>query len=88
MLAQERRMRILELLQEEGSARVSFLSETFKVSEPTVRQDLERLEQEGHIIREHGGAYLRSVSNQVRSLSLQHMENMDKKALVARKAVE
>lgn len=88
MLAQERRMRILELLQEEGSARVSFLSATFGVSEPTVRQDLERLEQDGHIIREHGGAYLRSVSTQVRSLSLQHTENMDRKGLIAKKAAE
>ena len=88
MLAQERRIKILELLQEEGSARVSYLSDAFGVSEPTVRQDLERLEQEGHIIREHGGAYLRSVSSQVRSLSLQHMENMDKKEAIARKAAE
>lgn len=88
MLAQERRNRILELLQEEGSARVSYLSEAFHVTEPTIRQDLERLEQEGHIVREHGGAHLRSVTNQVRSLSLQHVENMDKKSAIARKAAE
>ena len=88
MLAQERRMKILELLQEEGSARVSYLSDAFGVSEPTVRQDLERLEQQGHIIREHGGAYLRSVSSQVRSLSLQHMENIEKKETIARRAAE
>lgn len=81
-------MKILELLQEEGTARVSYLSDAFKVSEPTIRQDLERLEQEGHIIREHGGAYLRSVSSQVRSLSLQHMENIDKKEIIARRAAE
>jgi DeoR/GlpR family transcriptional regulator of sugar metabolism len=86
VLARERRMKILELLQEEGSARVSYLSDAFGVSEPTVRQDLERLEQEGHIVREHGGAHLRSVSTQVRSLSLQHMENMDKKESIARQA--
>jgi DeoR/GlpR family transcriptional regulator of sugar metabolism len=88
VLARERRLKILELLQEEGSARVSYLSEAFGVSEPTVRQDLERLEQDGHIVREHGGAYLRSVSSQVRSLSLQHIENMDKKEAIARRAAE
>lgn len=88
MLAQERRMKILELLQEEGAARVSYLSDAFSVSEPTIRQDLERLEQDGHIVREHGGAYLRSVSSQVRSLSLQHMENIEKKERIARKAAE
>jgi DeoR/GlpR family transcriptional regulator of sugar metabolism len=79
-------MKILELLQEEGSARVSYLSDAFGVSEPTVRQDLERLEDEGYIVREHGGAYLRSITSQVRSLSLQHRENMGEKAIIARTA--
>src|SRR5689334_20370189 len=61
LLAEPRRMRILEWLQEEGSARVRDLSDAFSVSEATIRQDLERLESEGQITREHGGAYLRSV---------------------------
>lgn len=86
MLAQERRMKILELFREEGSARVSYLSEAFGVSEPTIRQDLEYLEDEGYITREHGGAYLRSITTQVRTLSLEHRENMDKKALIAQAA--
>ena len=46
MLAQQRRAKILELLQEEGSTRVSALSKIFEVSEPTIRQDLEKLEAE------------------------------------------
>jgi DeoR/GlpR family transcriptional regulator of sugar metabolism len=88
VLAQERRSKILELLQEEGSARVRYLSDAFSVSEPTIRQDLERLEREGHIVREHGGAYLRSVASQVSTLSLQHIENMDKKRAIARQAAD
>lgn len=88
MLAATRRERILELIQEEGSARVKTLSSLFKVSEPTIRQDLEKLEAEGFIIREHGGAFLRTVSQQVGSLSLQHTENMEKKILIAKKAAE
>lgn len=88
MLALQRRRKMLELLQEEGSARVSALSRIFKVSEPTVRQDLERLEKDGHIIREHGGAFLKSVPEQVKSLSLQHRENMDSKARIGRKAAQ
>jgi DeoR/GlpR family transcriptional regulator of sugar metabolism len=88
MMGLERRMKILELLQEEGSARVVYLSELFDVSEPTIRQDLEKLERQGYIIREHGGAYLRSVSQQVKSLSLQHMENLDKKIKIGKKAAE
>ena len=88
MFAQQRRVKILELLQEEGSARVSNLSRIFEVSEPTIRQDLERLEADGYIVREHGGAYLKTVPEQVRSLALQHTENMDKKRLIGRKARE
>ena len=55
------------------------LSAAFQVSEATIRQDLERLESDGHITREHGGAYLNTVRSQVGSLSLQHSENMDRK---------
>ena len=78
MLPEQRRLKILELLQEDGSARVSYLSRTFDVSEPTIRQDLEKLEADGYIMREHGGAFLKSIPQQVGSLSLQHQENMDK----------
>ena len=88
MLSEQRRLKILELLQEEGSARVSSLSKLFKVSEPTIRQDLEKLEEEGLVIKEHGGASLKSLSQQVKSMSLQHLENLDRKVLIARKAAE
>src|SRR5688500_4441175 len=79
LLAEPRRMKILEWLQEEGSARVRDLSSAFAVSEATIRQDLERLDGDGYITREHGGAYLRSVPQQVQSMTLQHGQNMDKK---------
>jgi DeoR/GlpR family transcriptional regulator of sugar metabolism len=79
LLAEPRRMKILEWLQEEGSARVRDLSAAFAVSEATIRQDLERLDGDGHITREHGGAYLKSIPQQVQSMTLQHGQNMDKK---------
>lgn len=79
LLAEPRRKKILEWLQEEGSARVRDLSAAFDVSEATIRQDLERLESDGYITREHGGAYLKTVPHQVETLSLQHIENMEKK---------
>ncbi|MDP3178040.1 MAG: DeoR/GlpR family DNA-binding transcription regulator, partial [Spirochaetaceae bacterium] len=88
LLANERRNKILELLQEEGSARVRELSVLFKVSEPTIRQDLEKLDEQGFVTREHGGAFLRTVSQQVSTLTLQHMENLDKKTAIARRAAE
>lgn len=86
LLGEPRRRKILEWLQEEGSARVRDLSDAFSVSEATIRQDLERLEVEGQIVREHGGAYLRSVPEQVRSMALQHLANMDAKRRIGRAA--
>jgi DeoR/GlpR family transcriptional regulator of sugar metabolism len=86
LLAEPRRRKILEWLQEEGSARVRDLSSAFEVSEATIRQDLERLEADGYISREHGGAYLKTLPRQVETLSLQHLENMDKKRRIGVRA--
>ncbi len=79
LLSEPRRRRILEWIQEEGSARVRDLAGAFGVSEATIRQDLERLDQEGHVTREHGGAFLNSVPAQVNAVALHHQENMEKK---------
>ena len=86
LLAEPRRMKILEWLQEEGSARVRDLSAAFAVSEATIRQDLERLDADGYITREHGGAYLKSVPQQVESMSLHHVQNMDRKQKIGQAA--
>jgi DeoR/GlpR family transcriptional regulator of sugar metabolism len=79
LMSEPRRRRILEWIQEEGAARVRDLAGAFQVSEATIRQDLERLEGEGQIMREHGGAFLKSVPAQVHAMALQHQDNMDKK---------
>jgi len=86
LLAEPRRMKILDWVQEEGSARVRDLSTAFSVSEATIRQDLEKLENEGHVVREHGGARLATLQQQVQTLSLQHLDNMDRKMAIGRKA--
>lgn len=86
LLGETRRAKILDWLQEEGSARVRTLAEAFEVSEVTMRQDLEKLEADGHIVREHGGAFLKSVTQQVRSMALQHLDNMDAKRRIGRAA--
>ena len=86
MMANQRREKILELLREDGSAKVIDLSKIFKVSEVTIRQDLEKLEQDGLITREHGGAFLKEVESQVRNFTLMSQANMDKKAVVGKRA--
>lgn len=88
MLPEQRRRKILELIQEEGSAKVAVLKDLFSVTEPTIRQDLDKLEEEGYVVRQHGGAYLKTIPNQVRSMSLQHSQNMEKKAKLGEKALE
>jgi len=86
LLGEARRSRMLDWLREEGSARVSVLAGAFGVSEVTVRQDLEKLEADGHVVREHGGAFLKSVPDQVRAMALQHQEHRSAKQRIGRAA--
>lgn len=88
MLPHQRREKILEMIKEDGHAKVLQLSKIFKVTEVTIRQDLEKLENEGFIEREHGGAFLKNVGFLVKNISLQNQENLSEKASIAEKAIE
>src|ERR1035437_8240253 len=59
MIPAQRRVRIVEILRERRAVRVSSLSDDLRVSEMTIRRDLERLEAEGLLSRTHGGAILK-----------------------------
>lgn len=56
MLAVERQRRILDLVNEQGSVRVTEISERFDVTPETVRRDLDLLESDRKLQRSHGGA--------------------------------
>ncbi len=56
MLVAERYDKIVQLVNERGSIRVTELSELCQVTEETIRRDLDRLEQAGRLRRSHGGA--------------------------------
>lgn len=56
MLIDERRQHILELIQHQGRALVSDLSEQLNISQITIRKDLDYLQSKGVIQRSHGGA--------------------------------
>ncbi|TVY02235.1 DeoR/GlpR family DNA-binding transcription regulator [Cohnella terricola] len=56
MLVAERYEKIVSLVNERGSIRVSELSELCQVTEETIRRDLDRLERAGRLRRSHGGA--------------------------------
>lgn len=56
MMAVERQRRIVELVNERGSIRVTEISQMFDVTPETARRDLDILEQDGKLTRSHGGA--------------------------------
>ena len=51
-----RQEQILEILKEKGKVNVHNLSEYFSVTPKTIRRDLEFLEENGELVRIHGGA--------------------------------
>lgn len=87
MLPNQRREKILELIREDGYAKVQDLSRIFKVTEVTIRQDLERLDKEGLVKRDHGGAMLVDIDAGVKNITLQNQKNMSEKMAIAIKAI-
>ncbi|AZN41450.1 DeoR/GlpR family DNA-binding transcription regulator [Paenibacillus albus] len=56
MLVAERYQYIVRIVNEKGSIRVAELSQLCRVTEETIRRDLDRLENEGRLLRSYGGA--------------------------------
>ncbi len=89
MIPNQRREKILELIKEDGSAKVVDLARIFKVTEVTIRQDLDKLEKDGLVTKEHGGAFLKNIKDQVQTFSLSNSsENANKKEQIATKCLE
>ena len=61
-IPEKRRLEINKLIADNGSSSVSDLANIFKVSELTIRRDLSKLEQEGHLEKVHGGAILKDTA--------------------------
>lgn len=89
ILPNKRREKIIDFLKEDGSAKVIDLAKLFKVTEVTIRQDLEKLEDKGLIIREHGGAFLKKNEDSSSNFPLMvHQENLEEKESIAIKCLE
>ena len=56
MLPEERRKRIVQLVEETGSASVNDLSSLMDVSPMTIRRDISHLASRGLLVKAHGGA--------------------------------
>ncbi|MCD8350042.1 MAG: DeoR/GlpR family DNA-binding transcription regulator [Planctomycetaceae bacterium] len=87
MLGIERRQKILEKLQRDSKVYVADLSDAMRVTQETIRRDLEKLEAQGLLLRSHGGAVRVSPSNEDLSFANRTASNYDLKQAIARKAV-
>ena len=86
MLDVERQNEILRLLQEGGSLRVSDLAARLYVSTPTVRRDLRILEEQGVVMRTHGGVLLRQTTEREIPLAYREDRNNASKRQIAERA--
>ncbi|WP_046174276.1 DeoR/GlpR family DNA-binding transcription regulator [Domibacillus indicus] len=86
MLVAERHQKIVELVNERSSIRVSELSDIFSVTEETIRRDLEKLEKEGKLQRSHGGAVSIQEEEAEIHFSERVITNADEKKAIAYEA--
>lgn len=89
MLIAERHQKIIDLVNERQSIRVSELSQIFSKTEETIRRDLEKLESQEKLIRSHGGAI--SI-NDSKSTEIPFLErevtNVDEKHQIALESIK
>lgn len=80
----DRKIIILDMLMEEGSVAVSDLSKRLNVTPVTARADLAALEEEGLLVRNHGGA----VPAQHPKIMERMHANKERKAAIAKAAAD
>ena len=88
MFPEERRREILAGLKREGRCLVAELSRRLEVSEVTIRQDLDILEQEGLLRRTHGGAILNAKIGLERPFQVEETSHKAEKERIAAAAVD
>lgn len=92
MMADERRLLLIEYLTKHQRATVKDLSAQLQVSEATLRTDLNLLEEEGVLRRIHGGAVLVAAepvpAGSSFSFSSREKRNASEKAAIGRKAMD
>ncbi len=85
MTADERRRKILEILNKNGSTKVRELSKLFETSEVTIRTDLADMESKGLLARVHGGAVSSYKPYYSMNLNQRMSANQEQKELIAKK---
>ncbi|MFN2340172.1 MAG: DeoR/GlpR family DNA-binding transcription regulator [Halanaerobium sp.] len=88
MFAEERRKKIVKVLENKKRASVNELSENFDVSRATIRRDLSELEKSGFLSRTHGGAILSGSSKLEPSFKEKEDKLSEEKKEIGKKAAE
>lgn len=88
MLAIERQRRILERAKQERAVRTQELAAILKVTEETVRRDLDTLSRQGLLRRTHGGAADVSIMIDELSQSDREVRQADEKTSIAKHAAK
>lgn len=88
MLVAQRHQKIVELVNERSSIRVTELSEIFSVTEETIRRDLEKLEKETKLKRSHGGAVSLQEDDSEIHFSERVITNVNEKKVIAYEAAK
>lgn len=88
MLLAERRNLIILELQENKKVVVSELSKKFNVSEETIRRDLDKLSEEGLVVKGYGGAVLKEDYGMELPFNVRYKMNPEGKKVIAELAVQ
>lgn len=88
MTIDERKQKILELINQNGKVKVNELASMFDISEVTIRIDLADLESKGLLSRVHGGAVSSYKSYFTMNFEQRMGVNNDKKTRIARKVAD
>jgi DeoR/GlpR family transcriptional regulator of sugar metabolism len=88
MLAEERRSRLLEIVQSHQFASLPQLVEQLAVSESTIRRDLEVLEEQGSVRRIHGGVLYVGSGTTVPHFESREPAQWELKRAIAQRAAE
>lgn len=88
MFAEERKRKIIDLLNQNKKVTVAELVHLFNVSSATVRSDLRELNDKGQIIRTHGGAIVETGASFEPDTEQKRDLNLAAKQQIARIAIE
>lgn len=82
-VVEDRRVRLVELVRQRGFAALSDLATALKVSESTVRRDLDYLEETGVAKRTHGGVFYTGPSPQLAHFDQRQAQQLETKRAIA-----